>query len=106
MQPLIRDNTAATIVARVMLRILFVFIGQLRDLTRVARIGYKPRPRLDLQNTHQPCRVISAVIWAPAWMLRKTGEGVSVPNLRAVGQFGGRSENIARKPTEPRTRAH
>ncbi len=59
MQPLMRDNTAATIGAGAMLRILFVFIDQLLHLTRVAWIGYKPRRRLDLMNmnAHQPCRV-------------------------------------------------
>lgn len=57
MQPLISDNTAPTIVARAMLRIVFVFIDQLLDLTRVAWIGYKPGRRLDLLDTHQPCRV-------------------------------------------------
>ena len=78
MQPLMRDNTAATIGARAMLRILFVFIDQLFDLTRVAWIGYKPRRRLDLMNmnTHQPCRVNSAVMWPPARALRKGGEDV------------------------------
>jgi hypothetical protein len=32
-QPLIRDNTAPTIVARAMLRILFAFIDQMLHLT-------------------------------------------------------------------------